>query len=63
MTRYNRIREGRAVDAVPRTVIFSGKAAPGYTMAKLIIKLIHCVSDVVNHDPAAGNSPENRLYS
>ena len=40
---------------VPRTVIFSGKAAPGYTMAKLIIKLIHSVGDVVNHDPAVGN--------
>ncbi len=55
ITRYNRIREGVALDAVPRTVIFSGKAAPGYTMAKLIIKLIHSVGDVVNHDPAVGN--------
>jgi len=55
ITRYNRIRKGIVVDAVPRTVIFSGKAAPGYTMAKLIIKLIHSVGDVVNHDPAVGN--------
>ncbi len=52
VTRYNRIRQGRAADAVPRTVIFGGKAAPGYAMAKLIIKLIHCVGDVVNNDPA-----------
>ncbi len=55
VTRYNRIREGRVKDMVPRTVIFGGKAAPGYTMAKLIIKLIHSVADVVNNDPAAGN--------
>jgi len=55
VTRYNRIREGRAGDMVPRTVIFAGKAAPGYAMAKLIIKLIHCVGDVVNNDPAINN--------
>ena len=54
VTRYNRIREGRADGLVPRTVIFSGKAAPGYAMAKLIIKLIHSVADVVNNDPALG---------
>ena len=40
--------------AVPRTVIFGGKAAPGYATAKLIIKLIHCIGDVVNNDPAIG---------
>jgi len=55
VTRYNRIREGRVADATPRTVIFGGKAAPGYATAKLIIKLIHCVGDVVNNDPAVGN--------
>jgi len=54
ITRYNRIREGRAKDIVPRTVIIGGKAAPGYYMAKLIIRLIHGVADVVNHDPAVG---------
>ena len=54
VTRYNRIKEGRAKDPVPRTVIFGGKAAPGYAMAKLTIKLIHSVGDIVNNDPAVG---------
>ncbi len=54
VTRYNRIREGRGSDMVPRAMIFAGKAAPGYGMAKLIIKLIENVADVVNHDPQVG---------
>jgi glycogen phosphorylase len=51
ITLYERIREG-ADDGVPRVVIFAGKAAPGYAMAKLIIKLIHSVGQMVNGDPA-----------
>jgi len=51
ITLYNRIRDGRGVD-VPRTVIFGGKAAPSYTVAKLIIRLINAVADTVNGDPA-----------
>jgi len=51
ITLYNRIRNSPDVDMVPRTVIFGGKAAPGYAMAKLIIKLITSVADVVNNDP------------
>jgi len=50
VTRYNRIRANPGVDVVPRTVIFAGKAAPGYTMAKGIIKLINNVARVVNSD-------------
>ncbi|HSD10471.1 MAG TPA: glycogen/starch/alpha-glucan phosphorylase, partial [Candidatus Binatia bacterium] len=51
ITLYNRLRQDpRSADA-PRTVIFGGKAAPGYAMAKLIIKLITSVADVVNGDP------------
>ncbi len=56
VTRYNRIRTGQVQDVVPRTVIFGGKAAPGYAIAKLIIKLIHSVGDIVNNDPAVGNA-------
>jgi starch phosphorylase len=51
VTHYNRLRRSNDRDAVPRTVIFGGKAAPGYRMAKLIIKLINAVGDVINHDP------------
>jgi starch phosphorylase len=51
VTLYNRIRHNPDADYVPRTVIFGGKSAPGYMMAKLIIKLINDVGDIVNHDP------------
>jgi starch phosphorylase len=48
---YNRIRRNPAPDSVPRTVIFGGKAAPGYAAAKRTIHLINAVADIVNHDP------------
>jgi len=48
---YNRIKRYPECDIVPRTFIFGGKAAPGYVMAKLIIKLINSVGGVVNNDP------------
>ncbi len=51
VTLYNRIRQNPAIEHIPRTVIFGGKAAPGYSQAKLIIKLINDVADVVNNDP------------
>ncbi|MFZ2634094.1 MAG: glycogen/starch/alpha-glucan phosphorylase [Desulfosalsimonadaceae bacterium] len=50
ITRYLRIKQGIEDNAPPRTYIFGGKAAPGYAMAKLIIRLIHAVADVVNRD-------------
>jgi starch phosphorylase len=52
ITRYNRLRSGSSVDAVPRTIIFGGKAAPGYHAAKLIIKLINDVATLIDRDPA-----------
>ncbi len=50
--RYLRIKDGGGGDYVPRTFIFGGKAAPGYAMAKLIIRLINDVADLVNRDTA-----------
>lgn len=51
VTLYNRIKANPDVDITPRTFIFGGKAAPGYFMAKLMIKFITAVGDVVNNDP------------
>lgn len=51
MTRYNAILHGIADDAAPRCVIFAGKAASSYYMAKQVIRLIHDVANVINNDP------------
>jgi len=48
---YRRLKQGRGRDVPPRAFVFAGKAAPGYVMAKLIIKLINAVAAVVNADP------------
>jgi len=55
ITLYNRIKANPNGDHTPRTIIFAGKAAPGYTMAKLHIKLINCVADKINNDPDIGD--------
>jgi len=55
ITLYNRMKKSPKADITPRTVIFGGKAAPGYFMAKLIIKLINSVAEVVNSDPDVRN--------
>lgn len=50
ITLYHRIKDKPTGDLVPRTFVFGAKAAPGYVMAKRIIKLINAVAQVVNHD-------------
>ena len=54
VTLYNRLCREPSADVPARTVIFGGKAAPGYFVAKLIIKLIHAVAERVNADAAIG---------
>jgi len=51
VTLYNRIKINPSIDITPRTFIFGGKSAPGYAMAKLMIRLINAVGEVVNRDP------------
>jgi starch phosphorylase len=58
ITLYNRIKANPEGDHTPRVIIFAGKAAPGYTMAKLHIKLINSVADTINNDP----DMEGKLY-
>lgn len=55
ITLYNRIKDNPKIKMVPRTVIFGGKAAPAYYAAKMVIKLINSVADVVNNDPDVGD--------
>ncbi|MFK5926781.1 MAG: glycogen/starch/alpha-glucan phosphorylase [Desulfuromusa sp.] len=52
---YDRIKRGDTDGWTPRCVLFGGKAAPGYFMAKLIIKLINNVATLVNNDPSVGD--------
>jgi len=51
VTLYNRLKNDPGLDMAPRTFIFGGKAAPGYHMAKLIIRLITGIAEVLNTDP------------
>ena len=55
ITRYQAILANPNADWVPRTAIFAGKAASSYVAAKSIIRLIHDVGQVINHDPRVGN--------
>lgn len=51
ITAYHRLKLNPDLETAPRAYIFGGKAAPGYIMAKLIIKLINSVAEIVNSDP------------
>lgn len=55
ITLYNRVKANPNLDIVPRTFIFGAKSAPGYQMAKLIIKLVNSIAEVINHDPVIGD--------
>ena len=61
ITIYNRIRAGETL-TTPRTIIFGGKAAPGYWMAKQIIRLINDVAAVINNDPLVGDQLKVVFY-
>lgn len=52
---YNKLKENPNMDFVPRTFIFGAKAAAGYMRAKLTIKLINAVAEVINHDLSLSN--------
>lgn len=52
---YDRIKRGDTEGMTPRCVLFGGKAAPGYVMAKQIVKLINNVAELINNDPEIGN--------
>ena len=52
---YDRIIRGDAKGLVPRCILIGGKAAPGYHVAKLIVKLVNDVAQVINHDPKASD--------
>ena len=54
MDLYNRLRENPDMEMVPRTIIFAGKAAPGYHIAKQTIKLINCIAEKINSDKTIG---------
>ena len=55
VTLYTRIKRDPKAPFTPRTVMIGGKAAPGYYMAKQIIKLFNKVGNVVNNDPVVGD--------
>ena len=59
---YNKIKEHPDMEFYPRTFIFGAKAAAGYKRAKLTIKLINSVADVINNDASIEGKAESRVY-
>ena len=59
---YNLIKQGKTDNWVNRSILIGGKAAPGYAMAKSIIKLINSIADVVNTDPDVGDKLKIAFY-
>ncbi len=59
---YNRIKQGKTENWVNRCILIGGKAAPGYVMAKGIIKLINSIAEVVNNDPEVGDKLKIAFY-
>ncbi|MDP1826999.1 MAG: glycogen/starch/alpha-glucan phosphorylase [Archangium sp.] len=55
ITLYNRIKANPKAQVTPRTILFAGKAAPGYHTAKLIIRLVNAIGSVVNEDKEVGD--------
>jgi len=55
ITRYNEIKDNPGAVIIPRAVIFAGKAAPSYKIAKLVIRLINDIAEIVNNDPVVGD--------
>ncbi len=63
ITLYHRLKNNPGLDIPPRFFVFGGKAAPGYFMAKLIIKLINSVAEVINGDPDVNDASPGPLSS
>ena len=61
VTLYHRLKQNPDLQIPPRAFIFGGKAAPGYFMAKRIIRLINAVGEMVNSDPDVNAVPEGRV--
>ncbi|MCK5725805.1 MAG: glycogen/starch/alpha-glucan phosphorylase [Thiotrichaceae bacterium] len=59
---YNQIKQGHTENLVNRCILIGGKAAPGYVMAKSIIKLINNIANVVNNDPDVGDQLKIAFY-